>query len=122
MTEIPDFGVELIGGSGTIAMIIDDTAVFESRPANLSSREVTIGAPLAAPKKIGIIALAQRKSDGVMHKINIFKTLAAGLPLVLTEKAYYEGEVTFKAQRATNIFTGNEGLYKIESVESTTLC
>lgn len=122
LTEIPDFGVELVGGSGTIAMTIGDTAVFESRPANLSSRIVTIGSPLAKPKKIGLIAYAQRKSDGVMHKINIFKTLAGGLPLVLTEKAFFEGEITFKAMRATNVFTGTEGLFEIESVESESAC
>jgi len=122
LTEITDFGIDLVGGSGTIGMTIGDTAVFESRPANLSSRIVTIGSPLAAPKKIGLIALAQRKSDGVMHKINIFKTLAGGLPLVLTEKAYFEGEITFKAMRAINIFDGNEGLFQIESVESESAC
>ena len=121
-TEITDFGIDLVGGSGTIGMTTGDTAVFESRPANLSSRSVIIGSPLSAPKKIGLIAYAQRKSDGVMHKINIFKTLAGGLPLVLTEKAYFEGEVTFKAMRATNIFTGDEGLFQIESVESESAC
>lgn len=122
VTVIPDFGLEFTGGSGTIAMVTDDTAVFESRPANLSSRIVTIGSPLAKPKKIGLIAYAQRKSDGVMHKINMFKTLAGGLPLTLTEKAYYEGEITFKAQRAINLFNGNEGLYELETVESQGLC
>lgn len=121
-TVIPDFGIEFTGGSGTIAMTIGDTAIFKTRPANTSSRSVVIGAPLAAPKKIGLFALAQRKSDGVMHEIDIFKTVAAGLPLVLTEKAYYEGEVTFKAQRAVGVYSGVEGMYKIESVASKGLC
>ena len=120
-TEIPDFGIELTGGSGTIGMTIGDTAVFESRPANNSSRIVNIGNPCYIPPKIGLMAYGQRKTDGVMHKINIYKALAFGLPMTLTEKAYYEGEITFKAQRGINIFNGNEGVYEIESVFSQNL-
>lgn len=120
-TEIPDFGIELTGGSGTIALIVGETATFESKPANSSSRIVNIGSPLARPQNIGLMAYTQRKSDGSMYKINVYNALVAGLPLTLTEKAFSEAEVTFKAKRATDIFTGSEGLYSIEQVISSSL-
>lgn len=120
--EIPDFGIELTGGSGTIALTTDDTAVFESRPINTSSRTVNIGSALARPKNIGLMAYSQRKSDGSMYKLNIYDALVAGLPVTLSEKAFSEAELTFKAKRATDIFTGNEGLYSIEQVISSSAC
>jgi len=121
-TEIPDFGIEFTGGGGTIAMLIGETAVFDSRPINTSSRTVTIGSALARPKNIGLIAYTQRKSDGSMYKLNIFNALVAGLPIALAEKAFSEAEITFKVKRATDIFTGNEGLYSLEQVISSSTC
>lgn len=118
---IPDFGIELTGGSGTIGMTTDDTCVFESRPANTKSRTVNIGSSLARPKNIGLMAYTQRKSDGSMYKLNIYNALVAGLPISLTEKAFSETEISFKAKRATDIFTGNEGLFSVEQVVSSSL-
>jgi len=120
--EIPDFGIELTGGSGTIAMEIGDTAVFTSRPINTSSRIVNIGSALSRPKNIGLLAYTQRKSDGSMYKINIYNALVGGLPITLGEKAFSEAELTFKAKRATDTFTGSEGLYSLEQVISSSAC
>ncbi len=121
-TDIPDFGIELTGGSGTIGMTIGDTAVFESKPINSGSKIVNIGSPLARPKNIGLMAYTQRKSDGIMYKLNVYNALVAGLPLTLSEKAFSEAELTFKAKRAIDVLTGNEGLYSLEQVKSSSAC
>ena len=42
-TEIPGYGVELTGGSGTIAMTAGDTASFEVKPPSTSSMSVKVG-------------------------------------------------------------------------------
>ena len=67
------------------------------------------------------MAETQRKSDGSMYTINIYNALMAGLPINLTEKAFSEAELTFKAKRSTDIITGNEGLFSIEQVISANL-
>ena len=119
-TDIPNFGLKLTGGSA-VAFTVGDTAVFTSRPSNTSSRFVNIGSPLARPVNIGLMAETQRKSDGSMYTINIYNALMAGLPINLTEKAFSEAELTFKAKRSTDIITGNEGLFSIEQVISANL-
>jgi hypothetical protein len=121
-TDIADFGLEITGGSGTVGFTVGDTAVFTSRPINSSSRTVNIGSPLSRPKNIGLIANTQRKSDGSMYEINIYNALVGGLPITMGEKAFSEAELTFKAKRAIDIFTGNEGLYSLEQVISTSAC
>ena len=120
---MPGFGVELTGGSGTIAMVVDDTAVFSSRPVNTFSRTVLIGDPLVKAKKIGLYAEAQRKSDGSMFSINVHSALIGGLTgLGFTEKVFQEGDYAFKASVATNIFTGLKGLVTVDQVISSADC
>lgn len=117
--EIPDFGIELTGGSGTIGMTIGDTATFESKPINTASREVVVGGELARPQNIGIIAYSQRRSSNIITKINIHSALVSGLPLPFTEKAFAEGEITFTPKFAPNIFTGEKALFTFSEVDST---
>lgn len=113
--EIPGFGVELTGGSGTIAGIIGDTASFSSRPINSFSTELLVGGDNVITKKVGLIAYAQKK-DGLMSSINIFSASISGLPRAQTEKAFLESELTFTASRATNVRTGVKGVFTINNI------
>jgi hypothetical protein len=99
-------------------MTIGDTFTFSSRPINESSREVNVGDPLSRPQNIGLHALAQRRSNGLMVELNIYCALMAGLPLSLAEKAYSEAELAFKAVRSIDILTGKEGIYSMREVHS----
>ena len=119
-TDIPNFGLKLTGGSA-VAFTVGDTAVFASRPSNTSSRSVNIGDPLSRSINIGLMAEAQRKSDGSMCSINIYNALMVGLPINLTEKAFSEAELTFQAKKSVDILTGNEGLFSLEQVISANL-
>lgn len=120
--EIPDFGIELMGGSGSIAMTVGDTATFSSKPVNKGSRSLLVGDPLARVQSIGILAQAQRQSNGAMVSLNIFSALIAGLPLTLTEKAFSESEITFGAKRAVNTFDPTqEGIYSLTEVTSSNI-
>jgi len=119
-TAVAGFGIEFIGGSA-VDFNVDDTASFVSKPANSGSREVNIGSPLATPKSIGLLAYTQRTSEGSMYELNIYSALVAGLPINLTEKAFSEAELTFKAKRATNIFTGQEGLFSVNQINSNSI-
>ena len=118
--DIPNFGLELTGGAGTIAMVVGDTAVFSSKPINSGSREVVIGGIGAVAKNFGLLILAQKKSDATMHEFNVFEAVAGGLPFSLGEKAYSEAEVTFTPKLSNNVLDPAStafGLFSLKQVD-----
>jgi len=122
---IPDFGVELTGGSGTIAMVVDDTAHFQVRPGNNGSNLVQIGTKDERFINFGAIMHAERKSDNRMFMFNFYKLAAAGQPFNMAEKAWSEYETTLKPQKAIPVITAAatalEGLYEYQTLESKNL-
>lgn len=112
--EIPDFGVELTGGSGTIGMTVGDTASFEVRPINSGSREVTIGATTETFNDFGLIITAGRQGDGTMCELDCFRVAGAGLPINFTENAFSETSVTLQMYRDTT----KNGIYKYRDIKA----
>lgn len=109
-TEIPGFGVELIGGSGTIGMTSGDTASFEASPASSEETDVLIGEQGVSIPEFGVVVNAQKKSDGSMWDIDCFKVKALGMPLGMEEKAFNEMEIT-----GTLLYDSTEnGIYKLK--------
>jgi hypothetical protein len=92
--EIPDFGLELTGGAGTIAMTIGDTAEFYVEPIYDTKTTVTVGATSDVFPEHGAIIIAQAKGDGQMMDVEAYRVKALGLPLGFDEKAFSETEVT----------------------------
>jgi len=95
--EVPNFGVELTGGSGTIAMTTADTATFKSRPINTKSMDVVIGSTSDLPLEFGLIMIAQQRGNGEMFEIDAYKCKGVGLPIGLEENAYSEAEIKAEA-------------------------
>ena len=62
LTEVVGFGIDLVGGSGTIAMTIGDTATFEVRPANVANEVITIGDRNTFLKSYSVSAYSVMKS------------------------------------------------------------
>ena len=94
--EIPNTGVELTGGSGTIGMTADDTAVFKVAAAHGGISEIIIGKSSATFPEHGQIALAAKRSNGDMLEINIHKAVGAGFPVALEETVFSIPELTVK--------------------------
>lgn len=92
--EIPDFGVELTGGSGTINMTTDDTAIFDANPPSLVQTDVVIGEFGACVPEFGALVVAQKKSNGSMWIFDCYRVKALGFPFGMEEKAYSEAEIT----------------------------
>lgn len=95
--EVPGYGVELTGGSGTIGMTADDTAEFYVRPANSESMDVNIGATTDSFPFFGAIMVAQKSGDNKLVEIEAYKVKGIGLPIGLEEKAFSEAEITAEA-------------------------
>lgn len=95
-TEVPGFGIEITGGSA-VAMTVDDTGLFNVRPVNTKSSQVVIGATSDVYPNFGAVVMAQKRGNGEMFELDIYKLKAVGLPFNLEEKAFSEAEITAQA-------------------------
>ena len=68
--EVPDFGVELTGGSGTIGMTAGDTAFFEVRAINTGSHDVVIGSSTENYVDFGLYMVGQKSGSKNIFAIN----------------------------------------------------
>lgn len=116
VVEIPNFGLEITGGSGTVALValgaIGDTATFEVRPPNTESMDVTIG-QLSDQNfpEFGAIIMAA-KQDGGLFEIDALRCKAAGLPIGMTRNTFAPAEVTVKLMYDSVL----DGVYKVRHV------
>lgn len=94
--DVPNFGLEITGGAGTIAMVADDTAWFSVSAAHGGISEITIGKTSASFPEHGVVALSQKRSDSSLFEIEIFKAVGAGFPLSLEETVFAIPELTTK--------------------------
>ncbi|MCK5608288.1 hypothetical protein KAR91_40780 [Candidatus Pacearchaeota archaeon] len=98
---IPNFGVEITSGSGTIALVtlgaLGDTAEFYVRPPNTKSMDVVIGARTSQSfPEFGAIVMAEKLGTGEMIEAEAYKCKGAGLPLGFTRNTWSVAEVTVK--------------------------
>ncbi len=119
VVEIPNFGLEITGGSGTIALVAlgaaGDTTTFEVRPPNTESMDVTVG-QLSSQNfpEFGAIVMAA-KQDGGLFEIDALRCKAAGLPIGLSRNAFSPAEVTVKLMYDSV----QDGVYKVRHVKPT---
>lgn len=95
--SIPNSGLELTGGSGTIAMTAGDTAFYDARSINTGSTTGTIGTSTQNFVSLGLLCVAQKKGNAELFMIDIMKAKGTGQPFNFTEKAWSEGEIPFSA-------------------------
>jgi hypothetical protein len=86
--DIPNTGLKLTGGSGTIGMTAGDTAYFRSRPINTGSSDIVIGAAASSMPAFGAVLLAQKRSTGEMVEIEAFNCIGYGMPIPMDEMAF----------------------------------
>lgn len=116
--DIPNFGLEITGGSGTVdfttAGSVGDTATFQVLPQHGGSMEVTVGqiSDQNFPE-FGAIIMANKMSDGQMFELDALRCKAAGLPIGLARNAYSNAEVTVKLMYDD----AQDGVYKVRHVE-----
>lgn len=99
--SIPNTGLELTGGSGTVALTTGDTGYFSSRPINSKSTDVVIGANSDTYPEFGAIVLAKQRGNGEMAEFDLYRVKAVGLPIGLDENAWSEASITAQAYQDT---------------------
>jgi len=91
--SIPNTGVEIVGGSGSIAMTVDDTAIFTVLPPYTTAMNIKIGAVNDNFAEFGAICVAQQRSSSQMFEIDCFRCKSVGFPFAFTENAWAEPEM-----------------------------
>jgi len=95
--DITDFGLEITGGSGTVAMTIGDTAKFNVQPPNSGSSIVKVGGVADSFAEFGALVYGQKRGNSEMVELDIYRLKGIGLPHNFTPKEWAESEVTAKA-------------------------
>lgn len=110
--DIPGTGIQITGGSGTIAMITGDTATFSSRPENASSSDIVIGQASTSLPAFGAVILAQKRATSEMFEVTAFNCVASGFPIAMDEMAFSTTEL-----KVTCVYDSvQDAVYKIRAV------
>lgn len=92
--DLDDFGI-VVTITGTAAFTIGDTMSLEIRPVNTGSTEILIGAG-TTPSNFGVRCVFPRKTDGVLHWIDIFNVAARGMPWKGVSREFSEFDFSWK--------------------------
>lgn len=96
-TALADFGLEITGGSGTVAMTAGDTATFEVRPVNSKSSDIVVGGATDVVPEIGMIIYSQQRGTEEMFEIDVYKAKLTGLPFGFNKFEWSVAEITAQA-------------------------
>ena len=92
--DVPNYGLELTGGSGTIGMTPGDTATFRIAAAHGGYSEIIVGKSTTTFPEHGIVALSAKRADGSLFEIEMFKAVGTGFPIALEETVFSIPELT----------------------------
>ena len=99
--QVDDAGVVLTV-IGTAAFEVGDTFTCQVRPINTGSTEVLVGAG-TSPSNFGVRCIFPRKTDGVLHYIDIFNVSGRGMPWKGVSREFSEFDINWKpVARATD--------------------
>ena len=83
--------------TGTPNYTVGDTAYFEVQPINTGSKQVLVGTG-TVPTTFGVRCIFPRKSDGVLHYIDIFQVAARGMSWKGVSREFSEFEINWTPQ------------------------
>lgn len=118
--EVPGTGIELTGGSGTIALTTNDTAVYQAVAAHGGISTIDIGKQGAIFPEHGILLYGKERSDGTLFEINIFKAQAtSGMIIPMSEGDFQITDLTVKCLNDSAPIDGS-GVAKVATIRAIT--
>lgn len=95
--EVPNTGIELTGGSGTIGMTEDDVAYYDVAPAHGGISDITLGQSGITFPEHELFIYAAERSDGSKFEIHAYKaTSSAGIVIPLSQGGFGITDLTAK--------------------------
>ncbi len=95
-TEIVGLGVEMTGGSGTIALTVGDTARFSVRSAHNGLSEISIGSASTIFPEHKQLCLGQKRANGDTFEMELFRVVGSGMPIPFEEQTFAIPELAMK--------------------------
>lgn len=87
--DVTDYGIEITGGSGIVAMVEDDTAFFKVYPIHGGVSKLTLGQSTIQFPEIGMIIMAQERANEELFEIEAYKAKSeAGIVLPIAEGGF----------------------------------
>ena len=80
--------------NGTAAFTIGDTAYVDIRPINTGSTKVLVGTG-TEPSNFGVRCIFPRKTDGVLHYIDVFNVAGRGMPWKGVSREFSEFDINW---------------------------
>ena len=96
VVEIPNLGVEITGGSGTVSFTVGDSVIFSVAAPHGGMDVITIGKSSTSFPEHGQLAVSQKRSDNSLFEIEMFKVQGSGFPIGMTEQEFSIPELTMK--------------------------
>ena len=81
--------------TGLPAYTVGDTMAFDVRPVNTGSTEVLVGTG-NEPSNFGLMCIFPRKTDGVLHAIDIFNVAGRGMPWKGVSREFSEFNINWR--------------------------
>jgi len=92
---VPNTGIELTGGSGTIAIVAGDVGIYKAIPAHGGIDTIDIGKSGTVFPEHGLLVYGRERSSGRLLEIDIYKAqVSTGLNIPLLEGDYQTSDIT----------------------------
>lgn len=95
-SEVPGTGIELTGGSGTIALVTGDTAIFQVRSIHDGYSTITIGASGTTFPEHSQLCVGQKRANGDTFELELKKVVGSGFPIPFEEQTFSIPELAMK--------------------------
>ena len=95
-TEIPLTGLNLVGGSGTVAMTAGHSGYFDVYPDHSGRSSIVVGASGSTFTEFGARMTAKKAADGKVFEVHALKCRGAGMPIGLSANEFAKPELTMK--------------------------
>jgi hypothetical protein len=116
-STLTGLGLEITGGSGTIGMTVGNIASFQVAPAHGGIESYSIGESGVFPSYVALIAYGQKTAEGDIFQVRIPKVKLSGLPINMTEKAFFETEVTGRLVQAQDWLSTKKSAYFMDTIK-----
>ncbi len=110
---IPNTGITLTGGSGTIGMTTGDTMVFTVQPTSARQMNVLVGSAKAVTPEFSALLMSQRRGTGELVELDVYRIRGIGFPIGMDEFKWAESSV-----KATVLYdSAKDAIFNIRYVQ-----
>lgn len=93
---IPNLGVEITGGAGTIALVTGETGRFHVNSAHAGVSTIEIGSAATIFPEHRQLCLGQKRANGDVFEMELYKVVGSGMPIPFEEQTFAIPELSMK--------------------------